>query len=540
MSVTSVTLGTFFSTSDGKTVLGGAGGSGLDTKGLVSDLVNAKSLPITQDRTTIKANTDQITALNTFNTLLSNFQSAADALRNPPGINNIASNVFAFTTASVGNGGSPYVSVTTTAGAANQSYNISDIQSVATNATQSSGVFSLASANADATVGSVRFNPGTINFARGGSVTVAAGDSLNTIAANFNAASAQSGISASVIQVDATHFQLSFTATATGTNANFDLNNVGTVTSGSAVLSSINLGAAAIATNADFKISGVHIIRQSNTVNDAINGLTINILQPTPDNTTNYPVTISPDRTTVQNTIVRFVSSYNALKSFEAQQTKQNTDGTFASTALLATNQAFRQTMSAVTTQILVPGAGLTGALTSLSDLGITLTNQTATDTLPAVTGILNVDDTKLTSLLASNYQAIKNVFGFNLTSDNTNLAVFAENKPLGTHNFTINIAGAPGAQTFTASYTLNSITKTVNLTAKSIGTNLGFSLDGPAGSELEGLQLIYASTANATESTDELRATSKVHCLSCAPAACASGPPARPSVALRRRDAAR
>ncbi len=508
MSVSAVTLGNFFTTSDGKTVLGGSGGSGLDTQTLVKGLVTAKSLPITQDQTHITTNNSQITALTTFNTLLTNFQSASDALRNPPGVNNDASNVFAFTTGSVGNGGSAYVSVSPTAGASLQSYNISGITSVASAATQTSGVFSLASVNADATTsaatytnGDIAFAPGTITFANSATVTVRAGDSLNNIAANFNAASGQTGITASIIQVDGTHFKLSFAATATGTTANFDLSNVSTITGGSAVLAGLNFnsvpaGTVAVAgSNAAFKINGVPISRQTNTISDVVSNVTFTILQNTPDGTTNYPVTIRPDTTTVQNTIVRFTTAYNALQSFAAQQTQQNSDGTFATTAILANNQTFRQTMSEITGQILVPGAGLSGTLKGLSDLGISLTNQAATDTLPAVNNILNVDDTKLTSLLASNFSGVKNVFGFNLSSDNANLAVFKSSKPLNVQDFTVTISNSA----FTASYTQNGNAVTIPLTATAIGNDLGFSLTAPDGSALEGLQLIYGSTDNAT-----------------------------------------
>ena len=107
MGVTSVTLGNFYTTSTGKTVLGGAGGSGLDTQALLNSLVTAAKLPATQDQTRITANNTQSTALTTFQNLLSAFQSASSALSNPAGVGNAANNVFDFTTGSVGNGGSP-------------------------------------------------------------------------------------------------------------------------------------------------------------------------------------------------------------------------------------------------------------------------------------------------------------------------------------------------------------------------------------------------------------------------------------------------
>src|SRR5271170_5247420 len=98
--MTQVTLGNFF-TINGKSVLGGAGGSGLDTQAIINELTTAKSQPATNDQTQITANGKISSALTQFQSLLSSFQSAADALRNPPGVGNQADNVFDFTTANV-------------------------------------------------------------------------------------------------------------------------------------------------------------------------------------------------------------------------------------------------------------------------------------------------------------------------------------------------------------------------------------------------------------------------------------------------------
>src|SRR5258706_11045568 len=135
----SVTLGNFFTTADGHNVLGGVGGSGLDTKTLLDSLSAAKGASATPYKDQITLNDKKSTALATFQQLLSSFQSASDALRNPPGVGNDADNVFKFTTGSVAAPGSDYFSITTQPGATLQSYTVSDISSVATAAHQSTG-----------------------------------------------------------------------------------------------------------------------------------------------------------------------------------------------------------------------------------------------------------------------------------------------------------------------------------------------------------------------------------------------------------------
>lgn len=498
MGVTAVTLGSFYTTSAGKTVLGGAGGSGLDTQSLVTALTTAKQAPITQDQSLIKTNDSKSTALTQLQTLLSTFKSAADALRNAPGVNNEANNAFAFTTGDIGNGGSAYVSVTTSPRAALQSYAISDVSSIATAASQGSGTFSFASANADATTGAVRFNPGTITFAGGATVTVNSGDSLNTILANFNAVSSQTGISASIIQVDSSHYAVSFIATSTGTNGSFDLGDAGTVTSGGSVLSNLSLGGAVAGTDAKFKINNVPVERQTNNISDVINNVTFKILGTSP-NGIDYPVTVSPDTTTIQNTIVSFVNAYNAIKTFQTQQTQLNSDGTYAADSVLVNDPTFQTIMSDINRNVNSQVAGLgAGALSSLSQIGVTFTNQPATSTTPEVDNILTVNDGQLASALASNFTGVRNLFGFNMTSSNPNFALYSHTLPLGVSDFTVAIDN--NAQTYTATYTQNNHSFTTQLTATPLtGGVPGFTLTGAPGSVLAGATFIYASNSSAT-----------------------------------------
>ncbi len=149
--VSQVTLGNFFTTSNGQQVLGGAGGSGLDTQSIITALVTAKSQPATNDQNQLTANGKTSSALSQFQQLLSTFQSASDALRNQPGLANAANNAFQFTTASVtasdGSNAANYLNVTTSPGATPQSYQINSIKQLATDASQSSPEIDVATAD---------------------------------------------------------------------------------------------------------------------------------------------------------------------------------------------------------------------------------------------------------------------------------------------------------------------------------------------------------------------------------------------------------
>jgi len=491
--VSSVTLGNFFS-SNGKTVLGGIGGSGLDTEALINSLVEAKSFPATQAQDKIDLNDKRSTALTELKTLVGNFQTAADALRNPPGVGNAASNAFKYTTTSVtsntANAGSNFVTVTTSPGATLQSYSISEITSVASAASQSSGVFTVASANDDV-VGLPSGNTfGAGNITIGSqTITIEATDSLNAIAAKFNAVSDSTGISATVIQISSSSFSLSFSATKTGDTGNFDLS---TVTADPGVFDNADLGTAVAGTNAEFKINGVAVTRQSNSINDLISGLTFNILQETAVSET-LTVSVKADTATAKGTIQAFVDSYNAIRQFVAEQTQLSDDGTYAEDAVLANDPTFQSVVASITNQISAKVSGLTGSYTSLASIGITFTDVAATADTPTITNALTIDDGKLTSALSSSYADVTKLFGLNLSTTNPNVALYSSTNSVKLSSFTLNIDPVGGI--FQAIHSGG----TINLTATALPGSSGYTLSGPAGSLLEGLSLIYASTTAGT-----------------------------------------
>lgn len=259
--VTSIQLGNFFS-SGGKTVLGGVGGSGLDTESLVKGLTDAKGLPAKDLQTKIDKNDKVSAALKEFQTLLSTLKDSVSFMRNPPGVSNQAQNGFAYTTANVISNSSAlagnYLSVQTSPGVSSQNFVISDIASVAKAKQQATGNITFISPattfNADsdfvtATSTPNRFKAGTVQI-NGTSLTFEAGDSLNEVASKFNAVKASTGISATVIKVSDNNYRLVYSSTTTGTDADFNLNDAGTVTDSSGVFSLI--GRTNLLTNGTF------------------------------------------------------------------------------------------------------------------------------------------------------------------------------------------------------------------------------------------------------------------------------------------------
>jgi len=506
--VTSIQLGNFFS-SGGKTVLGGVGGSGLDTESLVTSLAEAKGLPATRLQDTITANGKVSDALGQFQTLLSSLKDAASFLSNPPGVGNQAQNAFAYTNTNVvtntGASASNYMTVTTAPGVAVSSYNIDEITSIASAKQQ--GTTNLAIATADTafvtgapTLG--RFTAGTVTI-NGVDIELEEDDTLNEVMAKFNADSDELGFTTSIIKVSTGNYQLVFTANETGLASDFDLNDtVDFVTAGESVFNGMVFGDRQEASDAEFIVNGVTIIRDSNTISDVYDGITFNLVQATPENVT-LKAKVDVDTTTVKNGIINFINAFNAMRVFAAQQMEVGDDGKYLPDAVLANNGTFRNTVSNITSMLSQVVAGISGGDPSrLADIGITFIDLPESENNPLTRNILDLNEAKLDTAIASNFAAMRRVFEFDLQTSNNNLRVFSRTNALQVNDFTINIPAhtPPDLPTITANYTLNGGPVSVNMIVTAIkdsstGDILGYSLTGPEGSAIAGLKLIYGST---------------------------------------------
>lgn len=512
--VSQIQLGNFFSIG-GKTVSGGAGGSGIDTQSLVKGLTDAKLIPATKLQDKIKINDDKTVALGEFQTLLGKLKDAVAALHGPPGVGNAADDAFKYRTANISSNtsvaGGDYVSVTASPGAALQSYTISDITSLARAKKQSTGDINIATADAaavSATPAAGQFKAGTFTL-KGQSITFIAGESLNSVAAKFNSLADKTGISASIIKITTGKYQLSFSATKSGTDADFDFNNVspaGTLVDAGGVFSSVTISDKQDADNAVFKMNGVSITRQSNNISDLVDGVSFILKQDMVSApATEVTVEIAADQMIEKNSIINFINTYNDLKIFAAKQSEVGDDGFYKDTAVLSDSALLRNTMNSISSQLssIVSGLGV-NAPSRLADLGITFIDQAATKDTPKVRNLLTVDDGKLTTAIANDPEAVRKVFAFDFTTDNTALRVFSRTNALAASSFSLAIT--PSTSTFTATYDNGSGPVTIDMDATAVvnsGTGLttGYSLKGKAGTVLEGLVLVYASTADSTAS---------------------------------------
>ncbi len=501
--VSSISLGNFFQ-SNGRTVAGGVGGSGLNTESLIKSLVDAKAIPKTKIETRIESNNGRLSAFAELKTLLSTFKDASNFLRNPSGVANEVDNVFEYRTAalasSTSTAASTYLTVNAEPGASVQTYSITDITSVARAKKQTTNTFTIANADTSIVTAGVTagfFKAGTFTV-NGESITLDSGDSLNAVVSKFNAVSEDTGIEASVLQVSTGNYKIVFSATETGTANNFDLDNseLVTVVDAGGSLANVTFANAQTATDAVFVIDSVTITRSTNAISDVVDGITLNLLQATVPSSTTITIDVEADESIAKSGVINFINAYNDLRVFLAKQSETDPQtGKYVKTAVLANDPVFRSIVSTVGNEVSNTVSGITaGNYDSLSDIGITFDDAPETDSNPFTRNILNVDETVLENALSSHFEDVQALFGFTYTSNNSNFRVFSHTNALTATSFTL--SSNPGTETFTATVGATTITLT--------GTELasgGWKLTAPDGSALEGMSMLYASSATATVS---------------------------------------
>jgi flagellar hook-associated protein 2 len=226
-------------------------------------------------------------------------------------------------------------------------------------------------------------------------VTIGPGEtSLASIRDKINAAGA--GVTASIV-TDASGARLSLRSAATGAENAFRITATETVDDGAAAtgLTALAYDAAGgasqmtrseTAVDAKATINGIAIASASNTLANVVDGLTINLLQPTTGAVT---VSVATDTATIKQKIADFVGAFNALAGFLHSQTAYNADT--KSAGALQGDQTANSLQQALR-NVLNKAGSASSTFSRLSDVGITM----QTD------GTLATDATKLDNAMAS------------------------------------------------------------------------------------------------------------------------------------------
>ena len=261
-------------------------------------------------------------------------------------------------------------------------------------------------ADEDAVVGT-----GTLTISVGASsfnVTIdSSNETLAGIRSAINDATDNTGVSATIINVDdgagGTEAKMVLSSDDTGTaNAitvtvvDDDTNHVDN--SGLSVFdSATQLTQLNAAVDAEVYIDGQKVVSSSNTVVDAIQGVTITVLKA--DTGKVHDLTIATDTATIKSNINLFVSNFNSLITYMNAVTAFDSEA--GTVGILLGDSTIRSLSNQIRTKINDTVTGISGQYTTLVDLGITSKSD----------GTLKIDATKLDTALDTNMDDVAELF---------------------------------------------------------------------------------------------------------------------------------
>ncbi len=380
-------------------------GSGLDINGIIGQLMAIERQPLAALAQKEAKYQTKLSAYGTLKGAMSSFQSAMGDLSTLSKFRPIKTSV-ADTT---------ILSASASTGALPGSYSIE--------VTQLAQSHKLASAAFDATTDTV--GSGTLTFQFGtysggtftanadkATQTVTIASSQNSLAGIRDAVNdADIGVTAAIVN-DGTGYKLVFTSDDTGADNslkitvddddlndtdNSNLSRLAYDPAGSAG-SGKNLTQTVSALDATLTMDGISISKESNVIDDVVEGITLTLLAESDANTPTT-LTVSRDTSAVQTSVEAFVKAYNDLRKTVTDLTSYNAETKVAS--VLQGDAAARSVLTQVRRTLSTALTGLNGTYTDLSQIGVSFKSD----------GTLSLDSTKLQSALSSNFNDVAGLF---------------------------------------------------------------------------------------------------------------------------------
>jgi flagellar hook-associated protein 2 len=362
-------------------------GSGVDIDGLVNQLVAAERAPQARrlQRASTRVNT-QLSALGTLRGALSTLQGSVSGLK--------TTSTFQGRRADSSDKTIFGASASSTAATGNYSVEVRQLASAQ----------KLASAAYPAGSTAV-IGTGTLTLTAGGKVvTVTIGDSAKTLAGIRDAINAAPGndiVQATLVTaVDGARLVL--TARQSGLANSMQV----TATGGDGGLDALvyqpggttNLTQIAAAQNAEVQIDGFTVQSATNTVANAMDGVTLNLLQAKPGTT--YQLTVGADESATRDRIRKFVADLNTALGALAKLRAYDPD-TKAAGPLLG-DSLLRGIEESIRRQLQAPSSAATPPYNSLNAIGIRV----------GADGTYSIDETRLTAALSADFDGVGRLFG--------------------------------------------------------------------------------------------------------------------------------
>ena len=431
---------------NGRVTLKNISSGGIDFDTITEALVKAKRAPAISLEKKMDVNSGIVTDYQSMKAGGTSFNSTLDTMRGST--SSFTSDVFDSRTGTV----QTYASDTAPGGHV-PSANVGDIMGVSLEEGAPTGNFTL-EVKQKATAHQIRSDAITSKYddistlvpplptgtftLNGVEVNITDSDSLSDIAAklnNANKSDPSTGISATIVSADSGEHYLTLSSDATGEDNKIVFGAVpGQEAEAIAVLNGLGLTTGADIATATIKNEttapqnsiidinglGVDIERSSNTIDDVLEGVTIDIYKAEPD--TIIEIGVSTDLVAVKQGVVDFVNEYNEMRDFinEQQTSKvrelddegeplENGTQEFGN---LAFDSTFRQYAQSFTEMSSFNNLSLDEGFQSLSQLGIKTNAE----------GKLEIDNAVLDERLLKDVSSVEKLFSFNMASSSANV----------------------------------------------------------------------------------------------------------------------
>jgi flagellar hook-associated protein 2 len=233
-------------------------------------------------------------------------------------------------------------------------------------------------------------------------VNIPANATLEDISNAINSAGV--GVSASVVKADnsTTPYRLVLTGNTVGAGNSFSTS----ATSGQSALSFLGFDASAAvnssgvitdsrltaqAQDANLTVNGLAMVESSNTVTDAINGVSMTLSQ-----AGSSTLTVAPNTSSIKSDVQTFVSAFNQLQG-DITSLSSNSGGLEGDYTLVNLQSQMDNILNTP-----ISGANGTTTVAYLAQVGVSLQKD----------GTLALDATDLTNAVTNNSAAVANVFG--------------------------------------------------------------------------------------------------------------------------------
>ncbi|MBK6486378.1 MAG: flagellar filament capping protein FliD [Gemmatimonadetes bacterium] len=178
------------------------------------------------------------------------------------------------------------------------------------------------------------------------------------------------------------------------------------------------------------RVDGVVVQRSGNTISDALNGVTLNLLQA--EVGTTVTLNVNRDADALSTKVKAVADAYNALVKFRAEQQAEGKP--------LKGNPTLRTSIASLTSQLLSNVGGITGSLNRPGAVGLAL----QTD------GSLKLDESLFKASLASNFADVVSLFTTTGTSANSQLSYWTSTGKTVPGTYAVDITAAATTPTTT------------------------------------------------------------------------------------------